>query len=492
MSSRPSSGSIIVYTHITAAAQNIFRFDTANPANQPVELDPTSNAVRKTPAIGGDTVAWEDLTYNPSISQVVAYNLTTHVATRITNTVYNEEDPAVSPDGHVIVWTECTTNAASGCSIYQSTFSGGTWSPPKQLTNPALGDAGRPHTDGSLVVYDSTRSGQQGVYWQAVGGGPESQLVDPGSDRNAHVSGDLITFDHQDAATDQQNIFGYDPANDTLYQITNDSNLDTLNDVSVDSSGQARVAWNEYTQGHWSALAATFVVPTATIQTFGPGSHAVQLVPGSTVTATISGAGGQAGDNGSVAAAGGLGAEISTTFVASGSYVVNAGSSGANGGAPDGGHGDVQYPDFFGGHGGGSSSLSTSGGTLVAIAGGGGGGEGLGPQGTGGNGGGNVDRSGGAGEQCISGGCGTGGGGGGGGTQSSGGASGSAAISDTGQPGQPGGAGGPASGGTGGSTVGGGGGGGYQGGAVGEVAAFDHALTAAQLEDEYRTALGTE
>jgi hypothetical protein len=214
------------------------------------------------------------------------------------------------------------------------------------------------------------------------------------------------------------------------------------------------------------ALPASAATVQTTTESFGPGTYTLLVVPGSRVTATIVGGGGQMGVSGS-GAAGGLGGEVKSTFVASGTYVLKVGSSGANGGAPDGGQGDMEYINFAGGNGGGSSSLSTSGGTLVAIAGGGGGGEGLGPQGVGGDAGGAAGQPGAAGEQCASGGCGQGGGGGGGGTQSAGGAGGTPGVSTTGVLGNPGANGGQTSGGYGGASVAGGGAAGYWGGGGG-------------------------
>src|SRR5581483_290812 len=125
-------------------------------------------------------------------------------------------NPAVSPDGKIVVFQECQTNGF-GCNIYESIQTGGGWSTSAITASGANYNTNyQPSTDGSTVVYASTRNGETDLYYQAVGGGPETQLAIPGDQRNPTISSNLISFESQVGT--EYDLFVYDIRSGNLYQ----------------------------------------------------------------------------------------------------------------------------------------------------------------------------------------------------------------------------------------------------------------------------------
>jgi Tol biopolymer transport system component len=187
------SGTTVVYMHSTASGQSIFTYDIGSGAQ--AELDPTPGSIREFPAIGGRTVAWVDFTADPSHPQIVVENLDTQQVTTLTNdTTMQNLEPSVSPDGSVVAWAKCT-GSFSGCDAWDAVLGSGGWTT-HQLTNDNATEL--PHSDGQIVVYDSTRNGEQDIHWQPVAGGAEQTITFAGPDKNPHISGNLIVFDHFD------------------------------------------------------------------------------------------------------------------------------------------------------------------------------------------------------------------------------------------------------------------------------------------------------
>jgi hypothetical protein len=240
------SASTIVYTHLSSSGSAIFAYDTAT-AGPPTELDPQPSSIRRGSAIGGNTVAWIDLGFYASTSfpEIVAYDLASRTATRLTSDLFFDTEPAVAPDGSVIAWTKCQS-AGSGCDIWQATAGAAGWTSTR-LTGPE-GEEGNPDTNGQLVVYDSTRGGDTDIFWQPVGGGPEQRLALPGAQRNPNISGHLITFESFETVDGAPNwdLMLYDLASDTVYRLTRTPVDETLNDVSLAPNGLVRVAYTVY------------------------------------------------------------------------------------------------------------------------------------------------------------------------------------------------------------------------------------------------------
>lgn len=270
------SGTTIVYMHSTADGQSIYTYDIGSGAQ--AELDPTPGSIRESPAIGGRTVAWIDYTANPSTPQIVVENLDTGQVTTLTNdpTMQNLE-PSVSPEGSVVTWAKCT-GSFSGCDVWDAVLgSDGSWHT-HQLTTDNASEL--PHTNGQIVVYDSTRNGEEDIHWQPVDGGTEQTINFAGPDKNPRISGDLIVFDHFDTTASIPNwdVYAYSLATQTLYRITNTLTNETLSDVSVGADGQARVVWNTL-ESDYNVYAFTFQAPTAQ----DPTTTSLDCTPGTIV-----------------------------------------------------------------------------------------------------------------------------------------------------------------------------------------------------------------
>ena len=77
----------------------------------------------------------------------------------------------------MVVWAKCDPSGMP-CNVWEGILgSGGTWTI-GPLTS-GSDDSELPHTNGNIVVYQSLRSGVQGIYWQPVGGGTEQEVPFP-------------------------------------------------------------------------------------------------------------------------------------------------------------------------------------------------------------------------------------------------------------------------------------------------------------------------
>jgi hypothetical protein len=238
------AGSTVVYTHLSATSSAIFAYDRATAA-PPIELDPRPASNRRTPTVGNQTVAWVDLGFftGTAFPEIVAYDLVAQTATRLTNDLAFDTDPAVARAGSLIVWTKCET-AGSGCDIWQATSSGAAWTS-SQLTG-AQGEENLADTNGQLVVYSSLRVGDSDIFWQPAGGGLERRLALPGAQRNPNISGDLVAFEsfpESLAGIPNWDLMLYDLGSDTVYRLTQDTVDETLNDISVTADGLVRVVY---------------------------------------------------------------------------------------------------------------------------------------------------------------------------------------------------------------------------------------------------------
>jgi len=115
---------------------------TALAAETPAALDPGQGQIRVSPAIGGAAVAWADYTADPAHPQIMVFDTATQTGTDLSNDLSAANlQPAVSPDGSVVVWSKCGPSGTT-CQIWEGTRgSAGTWSV-SQLTNPSSGIAG--------------------------------------------------------------------------------------------------------------------------------------------------------------------------------------------------------------------------------------------------------------------------------------------------------------------------------------------------------------
>jgi len=257
------SGTMIVFTRIEATKRSIQAFDAAT-QGPTIELAPAPGSLRGGASIGGRTVVWQELGFSTDttvISEVVAYDLDTATAVRITNDIQVDRDVAVSPDGNVIAWEKCAT-ASSACDIYQAVRGAGGWTV-SQVTNTTDPEA-FPDTNGALVVYGGVRAGSPtsaDIYWKLVAGGQEQQLALVGEQRNPNSSGNLIVFESRDLADVSPNwdIYAYDVSTQILYRLTDTPALqETLNDVLV-VGNQAHVVYSVF-EADQNVYAQTFTL----------------------------------------------------------------------------------------------------------------------------------------------------------------------------------------------------------------------------------------
>jgi hypothetical protein len=256
------SGSKVVFTRLSAQSA-IYVYEVG--AAAATEVAASGDVNRRNPSIGGNTVAWQDFGFNASALQpeIVVSDLATGTTTRLTTDALLDRSPAVSPDGAVVVWASCQTTGA-GCNIWRAVKSGSSWT--ASAITGSEGEESNPDTDGQIIVYASTRSGETDIYWQPVAGGAEQRLELAGTQSNPSVSDGLITFDSR-GATDWD-VWAYDTATDIAYRLTATSANETLNDVWVSPSGLVRVVYASDATGDSNVHAISFQRPEAALYSF--------------------------------------------------------------------------------------------------------------------------------------------------------------------------------------------------------------------------------
>jgi Tol biopolymer transport system component len=322
------SGTNAVYTHEDATGTFTITTYAIGSGNPPVPIDPAPGTFRLNPAIGGNTVAWVDFTANPSTPQIIVYDTATQTTTTLAADNMANVQPAVSPDGKVVVWAKCDPSG-SPCNIWEARQVSGTWTSTALTTG--SNDNEQPHTDGNIVVYQSLRSGQQGIYWQPAGGGTEQQIPEPAGATygQPHTSGGLISFEGALSGGTSE-IYAYSIATQATYQITNTAGAsNTLDDISVTPDGQARVVWEAQASPD-QVDGFVFQVPQAS-QAISFTAPAAGIAGGS---ATLSATGGGSGNPVTFSVDPASGAAVCTvsgdtvSYTAAGSCVIDANQAG--------------------------------------------------------------------------------------------------------------------------------------------------------------------
>lgn len=253
------SGGKIVFSRVVTGVKTAIMVFNASTAAAPTEIDAADGVTRIGSAIGGNTVAYMDFTLE-NHGELVIHDLATSSSTRITNDTAYDANPSVSPDGTVVTWEHCATSS-SNCDIWQAVRTGAVWN----ITT-ASGTAdpeANPDTNGSLVVYDSYRSGNPDIYWRPVNGGPEVELQISGFEANPSIAGNLIFFESRPTLFDTTDVFVYDITTNRLFQITNTPLItEQLNDITVLPDGRIRVVWTTDEDGfdQRNVKAATFTL----------------------------------------------------------------------------------------------------------------------------------------------------------------------------------------------------------------------------------------
>ena len=252
----------IVFTRIFPSRTVIMLFDTATGVLQ--ELAPAPDpALRFGEAIGGQTVAFVDYSLaSDGTGELVVLDLATSLVTRLTDDTVDDANPAVSPDGNVVVWERCPVSVAN-CDIYSASRSGDVWTIHAVATSP-LNEA-NPDTNGVDVVFErdnSTGPTLSNIVVAPVSGGSETELEIPGDQFNPSIRGSIIAFQSQ-ANGGAADIYLYDRASNTRFQITNTPTTDeTLNDVTLLPTGEVRLVWRAGGLSNGDIFAATFALPS--------------------------------------------------------------------------------------------------------------------------------------------------------------------------------------------------------------------------------------
>ena len=245
-------GNTIVFTRVGSGYQSIFQVQI-DPSGNPgpaVEVSPSASAMRRRSAVGGDTIASEDRSYDLTGSGQPEIALSTVVdptapAYRLTDDTLADQWPAVSPDGNAVVWVKCAS--ATTCDIWRAERTAGTWGAPEQVTGDA-GNESLPDTNGPVTVYGSTAGGDDNIRWSvkdSSGAYAESVLELPGVQRNPNMAGNLISFESSAASGAQFDLWLYDLATNRLYQLTDTLVSESLSDITINALGVIRVAWTQ-------------------------------------------------------------------------------------------------------------------------------------------------------------------------------------------------------------------------------------------------------
>jgi hypothetical protein len=212
-------------------------------------FDPNGSSMRDNAAISLNTVVWVDQgpTGSTSEMEIVAFDLPTDSATRITNNNVEDSHPAVAPDGNTIVWTRCEASPI-GCDIFRADRVAGVWSAAYSITG--AGEEGLAATDGTIVTYECAQGGfDRHLCYQFLAGvekGLEKNISVLGGDQSsASVADGLIAFESRpDGTAATADIYVYDTATRLLYRLTNTPDVDErLSDIDVDATGIVTVVY---------------------------------------------------------------------------------------------------------------------------------------------------------------------------------------------------------------------------------------------------------
>jgi hypothetical protein len=237
------SGSKIAFTHIDFTHAAIDVFDTSTPTAPPVEIDPQAGSFRQDSQIGGNTVAWQDVSSTGQSSDIVVWDMSTSTAKRLTSNGHINQLAGVSRDGSAVVWADCP--AFTNCNIFASRQTAtDIWSGAVQLTTTGTCSGSRPDTNGQVAVYSCADSAGVGhVYLQPLAGGTVTQVPFAGSASNPSISGGWVSFSGQATSATSHSIYVYSIATGAVSQLPTPPGENTSNDITRLPSGQVNVVW---------------------------------------------------------------------------------------------------------------------------------------------------------------------------------------------------------------------------------------------------------
>lgn len=248
------SGDGVVFTRreTSTSTQTIAFVDLSDPTLTATIVAPLPGARRTSARVGGDTVAFQQITTaSSSISAICVASLShpAEPAHCLTDESFSHAAPAVSPDGNVVVFQRCLS-PNTACDIYAATRNAGVWGTPVAITTGGGNDLS-PATNGAIVVYssDATAPGDFDVYYEPVTGSGTATRVQfgdaPGSDEeNPNISGTLISMERTLPGATNADLYLLDIATSTLFQLPPTPDVDEhLNDVSLNADGAVHLVF---------------------------------------------------------------------------------------------------------------------------------------------------------------------------------------------------------------------------------------------------------
>lgn len=210
---------LITYTELTA--RDVWVYGTATGVTTNVTATP--GAYSSNPAIGRDTLVWEDS--RDANIEIYGMNLATGVERRITESAGTDTVPEVSTGtaNDQVVWQVC---AAGICDIALYDWSTGAT---RMVTETTDADERRPDMDGDVVVYDSYMDGERDIYAYDVTTGQTRRLPLAGSQNNPNISGDVVSF--EDVSTGTYRIMLWHLPTGAVLQLTDGPGGEYLNDI---------------------------------------------------------------------------------------------------------------------------------------------------------------------------------------------------------------------------------------------------------------------
>jgi len=247
----------IVFTRFSGGGAHVMVFDTATAIT--TEVDPEPTPLRLGTAIGSVTVAFIDQTV-ASTGELFVAALGTP-GQQVTFDDRFDQNPNVGSGGGPIVFESCATDP-SNCDIRMAFMTGGShyvWTAVTDTSEPEA----NPDSDGSLIAYDATRTGERDINWRTVDlGGSEVRLELPGEQRNPSISDGIVTFESVPVGGSSADLFAYEIATNRLFQVTSTVGIEeSLNDAFVLSNGSVRLVWAQGPIGDRDVRAADLVLP---------------------------------------------------------------------------------------------------------------------------------------------------------------------------------------------------------------------------------------
>ena len=236
------SGGTIVFMRMDMSVSAIYSHAIGGTPAEVAPVAPPAFALRQMPAIGGSTIAWEDVGVSADSNPELVVD-SAGAVTQLTADAPADQNPSVSPDGATVVWEKC--DVVGSCDAYAAVKAGSSWNV-SQIAATAANEIS-PDTNGSLVVYASDANGSSHVHFRAVSGGPDQTITMPPGwvyENHPAIAGDFIAFEAADGV--QTDIWIYDVAASALHRITNTAANEMLADVSTSTSGGTTtftVAW---------------------------------------------------------------------------------------------------------------------------------------------------------------------------------------------------------------------------------------------------------